>query len=303
MKKEYLDVVRLLVRVAPAVFSIPGFALKGGTAINLFVRNLPRLSVDLDLVYVDYTDERDVALANIAEAIRGMDKRATSMGLQTHIPIRQEGDEVRILIRQGRVEVKVEINQVSRGTILPVAITRLVPVARDQLKADLRLPMLAPDEIYASKLLAAMDRGHPRDWFDVMLLLQNEGITPSVRRCFVAYLAGHNRPVHETLFGSSKPLAEIYEREFDGMTADPVTVSELEETQAKIRDELPRLLDADERQFLLSLVNGEPEWSRLGIPHLAQLPAIRWKRLNLERLRKENPRKFVEQADCLAKLL
>lgn len=48
MKKEYLDVVRLLVRVAPVIFAEPGFALKGGTAINLFVRDLPRLSVDLD---------------------------------------------------------------------------------------------------------------------------------------------------------------------------------------------------------------------------------------------------------------
>ena len=49
----YLDAVRLLIAVAPAVFRRPMFALKGGTAINLFLRGMPRLSVDLDLVFVD----------------------------------------------------------------------------------------------------------------------------------------------------------------------------------------------------------------------------------------------------------
>ena len=296
MKQEYIDVVRLLVRVAPAIFAEPGFALKGGTAINLFVRELPRLSVDLDLVFTDYSLDRSAALLAISSAVHRMVERVTAMGYQVHIPLRQDGDEAKFLIRQGRSEVKIEVNQVLRGTILPVSLVRMVPTARNQLKADLHLPILATEELYGSKLVAALDRNHPRDWFDVMLLLRDEGITPAIRRCFVAYLAAHNRPPHEVLFGPAKALESSFEQEFSGMTAHPVSIAELEEVQQIVRHDLPHQLDEAERSFLMSLVNIVPNWSLLGIQHLPEMPAIRWKLMNLERLRRENPDKFYNQS-------
>ncbi len=70
MNQTYLDTARLLTQVAPLVFVDNTFALKGGTAINLFIRDMPRLSVDLDLVFPDYSLPRDEALARINEAIR-----------------------------------------------------------------------------------------------------------------------------------------------------------------------------------------------------------------------------------------
>jgi predicted nucleotidyltransferase component of viral defense system len=295
MNNGYLDVVRLLVRVAPVIFAEPGFALKGGTAINLFLRDLPRLSVDLDLVFTDYRLDRESALAAISTAVGNMASRITKLGLQVHLPSRMEGEEAKLFIRQGRIEVKVEINQVLRGTIHPVVMTRMVPVARDQLKADLRLPLLAPEEIYGGKLVAALDRNHPRDWFDVMLLLKQEGITPSIRRCFVAYLAAHNRPPHEVLFGPVRSLADSFDLEFRGMTTEAVTLEKLEAVQLRVREELPGQLDAAERRFLVSLVSNAPDWTLLGIPHLPEMPAIRWKLANLERLQRENKKKFAEQ--------
>lgn len=299
MKNEYLDVVRLLVRVAPVIFAEPGFALKGGTAINLFVRDLPRLSVDLDLVFVDYKLDREAALAAISTAVGNMSSRLGRLGLQVHVPSRTEGEEAKLFIRQGRIEVKVEINQVLRGTIHPVITTRMVTAARDQLKADLRLPVLATEELYGGKLVAALDRNHPRDWFDVMLLLKAEGITPSIRRCFVAYLAAHNRPPHEVLFGPAKSLGDSFDREFSGMTSYEVSLAELEDVQRKVRDELPKQLDEGERRFLVSLVSNAPDWSLIGIPHLKDMPAIRWKLTNLERLKRENKSKFAEQSAAL----
>lgn len=299
MNKEYLEVVRLLVRVAPAIFAEPGFALKGGTAINLFVRELPRLSVDLDLVFVDYKLDREAALAAISTAVGNMSSRIGKLGLQVHVPSRTEGEEAKFFIRQGRIEVKVEINQVLRGTIHPVTTMRMVTAARDQLKADLRLPVLAPEELYGGKLVAALDRNHPRDWFDVMLLLKAEGITPSIRRCFVAYLAAHNRPPHEVLFGPAKSLADSFDREFFGMTSHEVSLAELEDVQRKVRDDLPRQLDEAERRFLVSLVSNVPDWSLIDVPHLKDMPAIRWKLTNLERLQRENKSKFAEQSAAL----
>ena len=59
MNQNYLDTVRLLTRAAPIVFADGVFALKGGTVINLFVRDMPCLSVDFDLVFPDYTLPRE----------------------------------------------------------------------------------------------------------------------------------------------------------------------------------------------------------------------------------------------------
>lgn len=299
MKKEYLDVVKLLVRVAPVVFAEPGFALKGGTAINLFVRDLPRLSVDLDLVFTDYRLNRADSLAAISTAVGNMASRVSKLGSQVHVPSRTEGEEAKLFIRQGRIEVKVEINQVLRGTIRPIVSTRMVPAARAQLKADLRLPVLATEELYGGKLVAALDRNHPRDWFDVMLLLKQEGITPSIRRCFVAYLAAHNRPPHEVLFGPAKSLTASFDHEFLGMTSQEVSLAELEVVQRTVRGDLPKQLDDAERRFLVSLVSNKPDWTLLDIPHLKDMPAIRWKMANLERLQSDNKIKLAEQSAAL----
>jgi predicted nucleotidyltransferase component of viral defense system len=299
MKKDYLDIVRLLVRVAPVIFAEPGFALKGGTAINLFVRDLPRLSVDLDLVFTDYRLGRTEALAAISKAVVNMAARVSQLGFQVHVPSLTIGEEAKFFVRQGRTEVKIEINQVLRGTIYPAIPTRMVAAARDQLKADLRLPVLVSDELYAGKLVAALDRNHPRDWFDVMLLLRQEGLTPSIRRCFVAYLAAHNRPPHEVLFGPIKPLTDSFEREFLGMTQQAVSLDELEYVQRTVRTELPRQLDAAEQRFLISLVTNAPDWTLLDIAHLKDMPAIRWKLANLERLQRDNKTKFAEQSAAL----
>ena len=299
MNKEYLDVVHLLVRVAPVIFAEPGFALKGGTAINLFVRDLPRLSVDLDLVFTEHRLDRSESLSAISTAVKNMASRVGQLGLQVHVPQRTDGEEAKLFIRQGKTEVKVEINQVLRGTIHTVALARMVPSARDQLKADLRLPVLAPEELYGGKLVAALDRNHPRDWFDVMLLLKHEGITPSVRRCFVAYLAAHNRPPHEVLFGPEKSLKNSFNSEFLGMTTQEVSLEELEDVQRTVRNELPGQLDSAERNFLISLVSNTPDWTLLDLPHLKDMPAIRWKLANLERLQRNNKAKFAEQAATL----
>ena len=66
----YSRQVRLLGSVLPMGGREACFALKGGTAINLFVRDMPRLSVDLDLVFPDHALPRERALASIQKAMR-----------------------------------------------------------------------------------------------------------------------------------------------------------------------------------------------------------------------------------------
>ena len=302
MNPVYLDTARLLTQVAPLVFVDDTFALKGGTAINLFVRDMPRLSVDLDLVFPDHTLPRDQALARINDAIRQAAERLKRHGFQTYMPAADAG-ETKLLVRRGRIEVKIEVNFVLRGTVQPVRPASLAPVARDILMADLEIPLVALEDLYGGKLVAALDRQHPRDLFDVMQLFEHEGITPGIRRAFVVYLASHNRPVHEVLFPKLRDIRHDYQRNFEGMVAEPVPLDALLATRERLVRELQEGLDASERRFLLSLVAGEPDWSVMGIAHLEQLPGIRWKLDNLAKLRKSSAKKFAEQADALASQL
>jgi len=151
--------------------------------------------------------------------------------------------------------------------------------------------------------VAAMDRQHPRDLFDIRGLFERGGLTEQVVECFVCYLAGHNRPVHEVLFSLDVDMSSAFENEFVGMTRNPITLAELQQVRRKLKRELPAALTANQRQFLLGLVADEPNWSLMKCPHLSQLPAIRWKLENLAKLKKSNPGKFAQQAKELRERL
>ena len=303
MNHVYLESARLLTRVAPLVLVDDTFALKGGTAINLFVRDMPRISVDLDLVFRDYTVPRAEALKRINEAIRQWGARLKKQGFQTHAPASADTGETKLLVRQGAIQVKIEVNFVMRGTVNPVRMASLAQKARDTLQADLEIPIVSLEDLYGGKLVAAMDRQHPRDLFDVMQLFAHEGITSDIRRAFVVYLASHNRPVHEVLFPTLRDISREFENNFVGMTVEPVELDALLTARERMVLELQQGLTADERRFLLSLVAAEPEWELLGVTYVQRLPGVRWKLENLERLRKADVRKFAEQSNALARLL
>lgn len=71
MDKQIKDTVALLLDATPIVFKQKCFAMKGGTAINFFCRDMPRLSVDIDLVFIDPdAPKRDEALASIEDSLQ-----------------------------------------------------------------------------------------------------------------------------------------------------------------------------------------------------------------------------------------
>jgi Nucleotidyl transferase AbiEii toxin, Type IV TA system len=300
MTPSYIDTVRLLLAIAPAVFASGRFAMKGGTALNLFVQDMPRLSVDIDVVYTNHATDRDTALQQIAAELGVVKQTLEQRGLRVRQPAQAGGDEVRLLISNGAVQVKVEVNFVFRGTVLPVQSKALVASAENLFTTAVTVPVLAKDELYGSKLVAAMDRQHPRDMFDVMLMRGHYGWPDGLTDCFVAYLAGHNRPVHEVLFPKAKPLAAIFSNEFAGMTRDEVSLDALAQTQARLIQDLPQRLLQRHRQFLLSLVQCEPAWELMPFAHLRELPALKWKLLNLSKLKKTSPARFAAQHDELA---
>ena len=299
MNDTYLATARLLTDISPVVFESGAFALKGGTAINLFLREMPRLSVDLDLAFTDHRQPRAEALTAINEALLTARDRLARHGLRVQALSAGDMGETRLLVQRDAVSVKVEVNTVIRGTVHPTQVMGLSAAASDALMADLELPLLSTDEIYGGKLVAALDRQHPRDLFDVMELFAHGGITDGIRRAFVVYLASHNRTIHEVLFPTPKDIRLAYEGSFAGMTAGPIALEPLLETRARLFRELPADLDANERQFLRTLVRADPDWSLLDIAHLQELPAIRWRLQNLREFSRTSPEKFRALADSL----
>jgi predicted nucleotidyltransferase component of viral defense system len=302
MNPTYVQTVNLLLDIAPTVFQTPRFAMKGGTALNLFVQDLPRLSVDIDVVFINHLADRDTALQEISQEIQRIEVAIAKMGYETRTRKVHGGDEVKLDIFSSEAEVKVEVNFVFRGTVLPVQTRSLSAKTQEHFSKNIQAPVLSPSELYGSKLVAAMDRQHPRDLFDVLKMYESHGLTQEILDCFVVYLAGHNRPVHEVLFSNPQPMEETFKNEFLGMTSEPINLDDLLNTQQRLMAELPQALTQNHRNFLLSLVQAAPDWSLMPFNHLQDMPAIKWKLQNLNNLKSKNPTKFRLQHEVLEQL-
>lgn len=298
MKQEYVHAVDLLLEAAPIVFNTNTLALKGGTALNLFVQDLPRLSVDLDVVVVNHDSTREDVLRLISDEMSRIVVDCESRRLKTQKVHIKTGDELKLWISNEKASVKIEVNYVFRGTVLPVTVCELSKRTKELFSKNLDLPVLDRDELYGSKLVAAMDRQHPRDLFDVMYMLKSHGVTTKTLDCFCVYLAGHNRPIHEVLFHNQKIIDDIFNLEFTGMTSEPVHLDDLKEIQIFL-SKVPHALHDNHKAFLLSVAKAEPDWGQLSYGHVAKLPAIQWKQKNLHKLRMLNPSKFQLQHEEL----
>jgi predicted nucleotidyltransferase component of viral defense system len=288
--------VALLVRLLPVIAAEPVFALKGGTAINLFVRDLPRLSVDIDLTYLP-VEPRDASLQGIDAALgRIMINIKKSIG-GAQVNVQRSGDgHIERLHVQAGVTVKVEVTPVLRGVVFdPVmmAVTDGVE-ARYGFAETL---VVSHADLYAGKLVAAFDRQHPRELFDVKLLLEDEGVGDDLRRAFVVYVLESQKPLNAILDPRRKDIAAKYKQEFRGMSLieDPGLEALLEVREQMIARLVGEMPEAH-RHFLLSFKRGEPDWNLLGSPHVADLPAVRFRIQKLSALPPE------ARAEQLAKL-
>lgn len=284
MFEQYFRQVQLLVRCLPEIAKQECFALKGGTAINLFVREFPRISVDIDLTYLPMKP-RDEALQEIHTAMPSI---ATSIRSRIPGAVVQEnllgGICTKLIVSADRTVVKIEPNLVFRGSVYPSGVRELVLPAQQLLEAFVSSPTLSEADLYGGKICAALDRQHPRDLFDVRELWNAGGLTDQIRRAFVIYLAGHPRPMSEVLNPRVKNIEKEYETQFAGMTTEPVPLKELVNVQHELAGMIRSGLSEEERLFLLSLKRGEPEWSLLGPGRYEELPALQWKVLNIQKM-------------------
>lgn len=285
-RDTYERQVALLVRILPILAEEQVFALKGGTAINLFVRDIPRLSVDLDLTYLPIQSWDD--------SIRGIDEALSRIiininksiaGAQVHVQRSAQGNIERLHVQAG-VTIKIEVTPVLRGVVYdPVRMS--VTEAVEAKYGFAETWVVSQADLYAGKIVAALDRQHPRDLYDVKLLLENEGVSDDLRRAFVAYLLSSARPLNVILNPPRRNIAQKYEQEFVGMTLEDVPLDELLTVREQLVEIMVAGMPEEHRRFLLSFKRGGPDWDLLGLPGVANLPAVKLRVQKLDALGNE----------------
>lgn len=288
----------LLIRHLPFVAAEEDFALKGGTAINLFIRDMPRLSVDIDLTYLPVAP-REESLAAIDAALRRIAQTARSVtpaGGVTEVPLGNEQTVTRLLARSEGVQIKIEVTPVLRGCVYEPS-RRAVSAPVEDMFGFAEIKVASFADLYAGKIVAALDRQHPRDLFDVRDLLANEGIDDALRRAFLVYLISHNRPMSEILAPTLKDIRQEFARGFSGMTEQPVSLDMLLDAREALMAEIIGNMPDAHRRFLLSFERGAPDWAILALDNVPELPAVRWRQQNLDKLEPSTRTALIGQLD------
>jgi predicted nucleotidyltransferase component of viral defense system len=293
----YFRQAELLLRVLPLVDREAVFALKGGTAINFFVRDLPRISVDIDLVYLP-VGERDFSLREISEALVRISRNVESRIPGTKIvPRKIKGSDLwsGCSVQREDATIKIEPNLVMRGSLFPPERRNLCLKAKSVFQLSVESRTLSENELYAGKICAALDRQHPRDLFDIMMLLREGSFNEGMRQAFIVYLISHDRPMVEVLDPGFADIRPVFEAEFRDMTLEEVTCEDLEKTREELVSMIARELTVEEKQFIVSVKEGIPRWDLLGIEGIENLPAVKWKLVNISRMAPLKHKKAVRK--------
>jgi predicted nucleotidyltransferase component of viral defense system len=296
--ESYRRQVALLLRTIPFIAKENSFALKGGTAINLFVRDLPRLSVDIDLTYLPLLP-RARALGAIDKAMQRIAGRIGKAFKGARITQgNTDGAVNKLFVREGGVQVKIEVTPVMRGCVYDADVRSVSP-AVEATFGFAEMKVLSFPDLYAGKIVAAFDRQHPRDLFDIRDLLANEGIDDRLRAAFVVYLLSHNRPMAEVLAVRPKDISAEFLAGFQGMTAEPVTAEELIAARTALVDAIVTGMPPAHRRFLVSFESGAPDWTLLDVPKADRLPAVKWRQQNLAKLSRNRRMALVAQLETV----
>lgn len=298
----YARQAELLLRVLPFIDKEPVFALKGGTAINFFVMDLPRISVDIDLTYLP-VEERDLSLNGISDALTRISKN-----IEDRIPgikifsKKTKGTEfvAALFLRVHDASVKIEPNLILRGSVFIPERKMISLKARELFGMYMECQILSENELYAGKICAALDRQHPRDLFDIQMLFRTDKFSNDMRKAFIVYLISHDRPMVELLNPGLSDIKPVFETEFKGMTLENITCEDLEKT----RDELIAIINGrmtmQEKQFIVTVKEGKPQWNLLGLDGIESLPAVKWKLMNIKKMDPSKHAKAVRKLrDCL----
>lgn len=294
MKDRYKKQVALLIRIMPSVYKIKEFAVHGGTAINLFHKNMPRYSVDIDLTYIPLED-RATSLNAINKLL--LEVKSSIERSIPGIQVKHKPDVWKLLCTLGDATVKIEVNGTKRGIIGNTVDMPLCEKARSEFSMGCKARTVSFSQLYGGKITAALSRQHPRDLFDCKYMeIQS---FDEVKDGFLLCLLGSDKPIIESLQPNAVDQTEALENQFEGMTDISFSYNDYKEAREQLLELINRNLSNTDKEFLLSFEAGTPDWSKCSAGDLSAYPSAQWKLLNIDKLKKSNPKKFK---DGIAKL-
>lgn len=301
---NYRSQVELLLRILPYIAEEKKFALKGGTAINMFEWDMPRLSVDIDLVYLPI-DDRKTALINITKALDEIKEKIIVKIPDSKVAYlkREAVNESKLICYTSQAQVKVEVNTVMRGTAFPLRIMQVSDSVQQEFGKFAEMQVISRGELFGGKICAALDRQHPRDLFDVYHLLNRDGITKEIKDGLIVAILSHNRPINELLDPHFKNQEQTFIKQFQGMALKPFSYKDFENAFKQLQIELCKSLTENDKKLLLSFKAGEVKWDLSEIKQLRLLPAVQWKLANIQKLMQKDPMKHKKLLDKLYMLL
>ncbi len=283
--EKYMRQVELLLDVLPFLNELECFALKGGTAINMFFQDMPRLSVDIDLSYLPI-EPRAEFLKNITRAILELEHLLLGHQLEVQRVYTKARQLSKLIVHSGDINIKVEPNLVLRGSVFNCETRALCSRAQEQFLRNTYTKILSLADTYAGKICAVLSRQHPRDLFDIKYLLENQGLTDEIRQAFIIYLCSANKPMYEMLQPkvNRAELEENLINNFSGMTQENITCDELIDVKGILLDKIFNEFTKNEKEFILSVKSGEPDWKLLPLAGIEHLPGIQWKVTNIRKM-------------------
>jgi predicted nucleotidyltransferase component of viral defense system len=299
---HYLKQMQLLLRLIPSIAKEDCFAMHGGTAINLFLRDMPRLSVDIDLTYLPI-ETREISLKNISAALKRIryDLYSTISGIQVSELV--EGKELKLFCSWQGSHVKVEVNTVIRGSVSEPMVYPLNEYAQLFFNLFCEIAIVPPEQLFGGKICAALNRQHPRDLFDVKCLIENNASIESYKRGFIFSLLSSDRPIHETLQPNLIDQRHALENQFSGMTKMSFSYNDYEETRNILLRLVNNMLSDADKVFLVQFKEGNPFWESSGYADFEKFPSVQWKLANITNLKQYNSLKHKQELDRLRKTL
>lgn len=265
-----------------------------GLLSNLFVKNLNRLSVDIDVTYIPLED-RTSSLNHINEALMRIADRTRRSFRDIRIIPRL--DICKITCERQGCQVKIEVNQTKRGLVCGEA--RLYPLCEKAqslfgMEVDARIVSLP--QLYGGKISAALSRQHPRDLFDVR---QMDIPLSAVKEGIIFCLLGSDRPIHESFSPNFIDQREAMENQFVGMSDIPFSYEEFEMTRDSLIKGVNDIMTETDKRFIvgfeeLTVNQGDNPYSKF-----FDYPSVKWKIKNLQKLKATNPRKLQAEANKL----
>lgn len=283
---NYKNQVSLLLQVLPEVAKETCFALHGGTAINLFIRDMPRLSVDIDLTYITIEDRR-TSLLKIIMALSSIKVNLEKILPKAVITLKEK--VLKLQITTAKAQIKLEVSQINRGLLDGLVELKLCNRAQEEFDAFCVIPVVSIGQLYGGKICAALDRQHPRDLFDIKYLLENEGFTDDIKKGFMLLLLSSSRPLNEMLQPNLIDQKAAMVNQFEGMSSESFTYDDFEKVRSTLIEIIHQNLTAKDKSFLLGFNNLTPDWS---IYDFEKFPAVQWKLQNLTKLKSSNLEKF-----------